>query len=245
MLQSRAENAAGSNPLVVDTGFNSRGLKASQSVPYVAGSSTWDYTSPDVNQPKTQYAYEGLRRTSQITNPDGTTRQSYYSGRTTSQVDERSHRRDLTVDPFERLVQVKEYTGAYPGTLYATTSYAYDGLNNLVQITDNAGNITKMQYNPLSQRTRLHDPDRAGSNNQADATYWWYLEYDLAGNLTKVTDAKAQVIELAYDELNRLARKYYAMDWVSAINAGVSKPSVYDIIELRSAVDVNRMAAGR
>ncbi|MBI4320635.1 MAG: hypothetical protein HY675_19260 [Chloroflexi bacterium] len=244
VVQSRAENAAGSNPLVVDTGFDSRGLKSSQSVPYVAGSSTWDYTSPDGTQPKTQYAYEGLRRTSQVTNPDSTARLCYYSGRTTSQVDERSHRRDLTNDPFDRLVQVKEYTGSHPGTLYATTDYSYDGLNNLMRIADNAGNITKMQYNPLSQRTKLHDPDRAGSNDPLVASYWWYFEYDLAGNLTKVTDAKGQVIELGYDELNRLVRKYYAMDWVSQITAGVSKPSVYDIIELRSAVDVNRVAAG-
>ena len=174
-----------------------------------------------------------------MNNPDSTVRKSYYSGRTTSVVDEKDHRRDLTNDPFDRLKEVKEYTARYPGSLHATTTYSFDVLNNLVQVTDNAGNITKMEYNALSQTLKMHDPDRSGSNNTADASYWWSYEYDLAGNLTKQTDAKGQAIELAYDVLNRLLRKYYTMDWVSDIAAGTSKPSVYDIIELRNAVDVN------
>jgi RHS repeat-associated protein len=55
----------------------------------------------------------------------------------------------------------------------------------------------------------------------------------------------AQEITFTYDELNRIVRKYYAMDWGSGnIVAGTSKPSVYDIIELRNAINVNRVPVG-
>ncbi|MCL4458350.1 MAG: hypothetical protein M1136_08265 [Chloroflexi bacterium] len=256
VVQSRRENAAGANPLVVDTNYDGRGLQSSQSVPYPSASNTWDYTTPDTSQPKTTYLYEGLRRPREVTNPEGTTKKCYYVGRTTVVVDEKNHRRDLINDPFDRLVKVEEYSGADPNvTLYATTTYSYDVLDDLVQVSDQAGNVTKMGYNPLGQRVRMHDPDRCGSNNPADASYWWSYEYDLAGNLTSQTDARGQTITFTYDELNRPKRRYYPMrwtvngveesHWVSEIVAGVSKPSVYDLMELRSAVGTAHVAAQR
>ncbi len=246
-VQARSENVAGSNPIVVDTAFDGRGLQASQSVPYVQTgtlSDIWAYGTPDANQPKTSTAYEGLRRISQVTNPDGTNKRYFYPGRTTTIVDENSHQRDLREDALGRLVEVKEYTGAYPNaTLYATTSYVYDALDNLLQTTDQAGHITKMEYNSLGQRVKLHDPDLCGSD-AGQSSYWWTFEFDLAGNRARQTDAKGQAVSMVLDELNRPTRKHYPKGWVDDPLTTSHSPGVYDLMEIRAAVDVDRVAAG-
>lgn len=161
-------------------------------------------------------------------------------------MDENGHQRDLREDPLGRLVEVKEYTGAYPNpnaTPYATTSYVYNALDNLTQITDHAGNITKMEYSSLGQRVKLHDPDLCGSD-AAQPSYWWTYEFDLAGNMTKQTDAKGQAVSMGFDELNRPTRKHYPMGWVDEPLTTNHSPGVYDLMEIRAAVDVDRVAAG-
>ena len=84
-------------------------------------------------------------------------------------------------------------------TTAVTTTYAYDVLGNLIQVTDNNGNNTSMTYDWLSRKTNMTDPDMGA----------WSYGYDSNGNLTTQTDAKSQKITMVYDAMNRLTNKNY------------------------------------
>ena len=74
----------------------------------------------------------------------------------------------------------------------------------------------------------------------------WSYSYDAVGNLIEQTDAKGQVIDFAYDKLNRLTRKWYPPAWNSEPGSTPTRPGplVFELIELRAAVDADRAAAG-
>ena len=104
------------------------------------------------------------------------------------------------------MANVEEFTGISAtctttgGTVYATTTYHYDVLGNLRSVTDAKGNQSEMQYDTLSRKIFMHDPDMGD----------WTYQYDPAGNLEKQTDAKGQMIWFQYDALNRRVQKDYA-----------------------------------
>ena len=131
------------------------------------------------------------------------------------------------------MVAVKEYTGTSPWSLYATTGYGYDPADQLTGVVDAAGNSTTIRYDGLGRKTRMTDPDMGA----------WSYEYAPIGTLTAQTDAREQRVELAYDVLNRVVRKWYPTFWNQEPITDGHKPSVHDLMELRSAVDVDRAAA--
>ncbi|MCL4371209.1 MAG: hypothetical protein M1380_09925, partial [Chloroflexi bacterium] len=197
VAESKSEFDATKYAAVANT-YDNRGQKASQTVPFLSTGAA--YATPPAGQAVTGYAYDALGRTTVITNTDGATKRSFYSGWTTTAVDENNHQKAQTADPFGRLAKVEEYTGAYPSaTLYATTSYSYDVANNLTQVTDAAGNVSTMGYDWLGRKTAMSDADM----------YNWAYGYDRAGNLTGQTDARGQSLIFAYDELNRLRSTFY------------------------------------
>ena len=79
------------------------------------------------------------------------------------------------------------------------TNYTYDILGNLTQVKDNSNNTTTINYNWLSRKLTMSDPDMGN---------WSYTYYD-NGNLYTQTDAKSQTITMVYDALNRLTNKNY------------------------------------
>ncbi len=155
------------------TQYNSAGQVAATSLPYFEGmeSPAW-----------THYAYDPLGRVIEVTNPDGTTlSKSYMQGRTTV-VDANGHKRVEERDAYGRLAKVEEYVNS---GLYATTTYGYDVLGNLLSVTDAANNQTTMTYDTLSRKRTMHDPD------MGDGHY----TYDATGNLASQRDAKSQTIQ--------------------------------------------------
>ena len=96
-------------------------------------------------------------------------------------------------DKFNNRVQKFRYVST------STTSYQYDIAGNLTGVEDNNSNITEMDYNWLSRKTGMTDPDMGT----------WSYDYDANGNLTSQTDNKDQTITLTYDALNRLTGKTY------------------------------------
>ncbi|MDA0739885.1 MAG: hypothetical protein O2999_08565 [Nitrospirae bacterium] len=120
-------------------------------------------------------------------------------------IDANDHKKRTTRDAYGRVAKVEEYTGTFTtcstavGTPYATTTYDYDVLGNLVLLTDDLGNQSTMAYDTLSRKTSMHDPDMGD----------WTYQYDANGNLTLQTDAKDQDIHFQYDALNRRVQKDY------------------------------------
>lgn len=177
--------------IVAQKVYNSTGLVSAASFPYFEGIETprWTY-----------FTYDPIGRTIQVTNPDGTTvKSSYMQGRITN-INANGHVKIEERDIYARLVKVEEYTGIYPSVnLYATTTYEYDILGNLLKTTDTKGNQTTLAYDTLGRKTQMIDPDMG---------HWQYA-YDANGNLTSQTDAKGQTITFTYDALNRIKTKHY------------------------------------
>lgn len=147
------------------------------------------------------YEYDDLGRITKETSIDGTTTIIDYSipGQKTV-TNPMGYKMRYYYDDFERLVKVEELDTA--DEVYATTTYSYDTLGNLVQLVDTHGNTTTIEYNELSQKISMTDPD----------TGTWSYEYDSNGNLQTQTDSKGQTITYYYDELNQLIRKTYPAD---------------------------------
>jgi RHS repeat-associated protein len=177
--------------IVTETNYNNRGLVWQTSLPYFKNIETPKWTYVD---------YDPVGRVAKTTNPDGTTQQKFYLRGRTTVVDANGHQKVEEKDVYGRLVKIEEYSGTYPSaTLYATTMYNYDVLGNLVNVTDAQSNVTTINYNSLSQKTNMTDPDMGT----------WYYTYDLNGNLKTQKDAKNQTITFEYDALNRVDWKRY------------------------------------
>ena len=181
---------------VTDMQYNVRGAVLKTSLPYFegTGSPLW----------KT-FIYDPVGRVTRTDNPDSTRGLACYDDWVNVTIDANNHKKREVKDSAGRLIRVDEYQGTFTtcdlavGTPYATTTYQYDRLGNLRFVTDAKGNKTEMQYDSLSRKTAMHDPDMGD---------WTYL-YDAAGNLTKQTDAKGQILWFQYDALNRLRQKDY------------------------------------
>jgi len=188
-FKTAKEGPGGSLPIIyTQTVYDNRGLVSKQSLP----SSSYPPTL------FTSFTYDPIGRVTNTTNSDGTVAQASYSPFVVTTVDANSHQRQETKDAYGRLIKVDEYTTS-TSTPYATTTYTYDVLGNLLSVTDAKQNQTKMVYDSLSRKTDMFDPDMG---------HWTY-QYDPVGNLIQQTDAKGQVTYLVYDRLNRVSQKVY------------------------------------
>jgi RHS repeat-associated protein len=194
-IQSQSATLAGQAALS-NTRYDAAGQAWQSSLAYEVAGAPGTYYTPDWNQPKSETLYDGLGRATQVIQPAGTTLTSY-DGWTTTVIDANLHQRAYDVDAFGRTVQVREYSGTGPYTLYATTSYSYDVLGRLAQVTDAANNVTSMAYDPLGRKTGMVDPDMGS----------WSYVYDAVGNLTAQRDGRNQWLYFEYDVLNRLVAK--------------------------------------
>ena len=208
LIQSKSESGHGTQNIVVDKRYDGLGSVTAELQPhYVAETSTsyWAYTAPGqtlVNATTT--TYDGLGRALAVTPPDNhATAMSYglvgTTLRVTSTIDGNGHKTDQRSDVFGRLAQVLEYTGADAQhySLLATTTYAYNPLDLLTDVTDQLGNHTTVSYDALGRKSSMHDPDMGS----------WSYHYDTLGNLLDQTDAKSQTISFTYDALGRLTEK--------------------------------------
>lgn len=195
-LQTRSEGE-GDNWVVTDAvTFNQRKEIANKWLPYF--SSTMEYQAPAGNLPKESMVYDAKKRIVKQINPDGTYRTSVFTPLARTEYDEEDNAGGLHAntahtfnsDGLDRLTQVKEENS---GSTY-TTKYGYDGLNNLVRIEDNEGNIKTMEFDGLGRKVEMDDPDK----HQMSYTY------DAAGNLLSTTDAKGQKVEYTFDTANRM-----------------------------------------
>ena len=199
--RTTAEKKTGINGKVVTTtSYNTTGTVAQTSLPYFE----------NTQQPSLiTYTYDSMGRPTGVNNPDGTSVSSCYANGVTVVIDANTHYKRATKNVHGKLVKVEEYQGTLTScpadptsigiTPYATTTYAYDVLGNLLTVTDNKVNITQMRYDSLGRKKYMSDPDMGV----------WQYGYDLNGNLLSQTDAKGQIITFTYDPLNRVTLKHY------------------------------------
>ena len=225
--------------LVVNRHYDGRGLLTSESAPRKGICLLGNFSERlwrNNRGFKSTRTYDSLRRPVLVTLPDGETTEHRYDGWSSSLVDQNDHLKRWDSDGLGRMTKVSEYTGSDPTfTLYAETTYEYSVADELTNVTDAANNLTTISYDELGRKTSMTDPDMGS----------WSYSYDAVGNLIEQTDAKSQVIEFAYDKLNRLVRKWYPPAWnAEPGSSGSGRSTVFDLIELRAAVDADRAAAG-
>jgi len=187
-------------PIVAATVYNEIGKVERQYLPCFA-KSTLDLACA-TTPPSTTFTYDPMGRVERSAfygKPAAVTTVLYDKGKT-STIDPEGHVKGHIRDIRGRLVTVEEYTGIYPAhSLYATTTYAYDVMGNLVTVTDNGGNTTTVVYDSLSRKIAMDDMDMGV----------WSYGYDENGNLISQTDARGQVVTFTYDSLNRIIKKRY------------------------------------
>jgi RHS repeat-associated protein len=153
--------------------------------------------------------FDVLDRVTEVTIPDTTrTRISYdfgpdRTGRTqfrTTVIDPRNVRKEMFRDVRELITTVNEFNNG--GAQVLRTSYAYDPLRQIVSVTDDRNNLTRIDYDLFGRRTAIDNPDTGRTA----------FVYDLADNLvakeTANLRATGQRISYLY-EFNRLKEIRY------------------------------------
>jgi len=120
------------------------------------------------------------------------------TGAMTLITDPAGNQRRETRDALGRLIQVTEDPS---GLAYATT-YGYDALDNLVQVTQGTQAPRVFKYSSLARLVEATNPE------SGKTTY----EYYASGELKKRTDARGVVAEFEYDPLHRIRKKTYSSD---------------------------------
>ncbi|MFH0860213.1 MAG: toxin TcdB middle/N-terminal domain-containing protein, partial [Candidatus Altiarchaeota archaeon] len=197
VVQTRGEAEGGTNQIVSNIFFDALGRVEKKSVPHLVAAGSW-YTSPDNTQRNVSFEYDVLDRVVRQINTDGSFRNLTYDHWNTTVWDENGHRRIYYSDAFGRIVRVKEKVGSQT----FTTQYAYDAMDNLVNITDDAGNVFKFEYDSLGRKTKLIDPDLGT----------WQYGFDGVGNLVWQADALSTNISFTYDSLNRVTKQDFPSD---------------------------------
>ncbi len=154
-------------------------------------------------------SYDALARVTKTIPPDGTgtsNNVSYsYSGNTVTTTDQAGKQRKITSDALRRQTQVTEPDPGSSNSLTLVTTYAYDPLDNLTQITQGVQTRSYV-YDGLGRKTSETTPE-AGTVN------YTYNSYSL---MTQRTDARNVVTAYSYDGLNRLTQVSYTTTGTSA-----------------------------
>src|SRR5713226_6914384 len=143
----------------------------------------------------TTSAFDALGRVVSVTTPDSAVVTSSYSGNTVTATDQASKSRKSVSDALGRLTTVYED----PSSLNYSTSYTYDVLNNLTQVSQGSQTRT-FAYDSLKRVTSATNPESGTVTIDA---------YDNNGNALVTTDARSVSTHVAYDELNRPTRRWY------------------------------------
>lgn len=122
-----------------------------------------------------------------------------------------------TTDPLGRLHNVSFDALGRPATVTdptpvsgqarPVTTLGYDGLDQVVGVTDPRNLITSYTIDGLGAQTGLNSPDTNLSG----------MTFDVAGNMLSKTDARGKLTTFTYDALGRMVRNDYASGTASVI----------------------------
>jgi RHS repeat-associated protein len=232
-IQEHSAADAVGQRVAVNRRYDHRGRLTDQSVPHVAQEVTaagfdrsdWSAWSA----PATRYGRDALGRLTAVLPPDGAPGPwvEYAEGGLTATVHDANGQATTTRrDSFGRVLSVRDAAGV-------ETTYQHDVLDRLTAIVPADGLVTKLEYDWLGRRTRLIDPD-AGTSS-------YY--YDSRDNLIWSVDGAGVQTELTYDHLDRLVGVWYPIGWAEPLTEK-EWATVYDLMELRGALDANAAAVG-
>ncbi len=199
LIQTRKSAEDSPNYKVSDRAYNVLGLLQKESLPYIA-SGTPKSTATTTSALFTNYVYDALSRMLTSQNAVGTTTNTYSNWKVAT-TDPRGKEKDAYHDAYNNLIQVDEHNG----TSTFSTFYAYDGLQDLKNVTDTIGNVRAFTYDGLGRRLTAQDLHPSSSVTFGT----WNYTYDDAGNLTQQVDPKNQTSTYALDVLNRVTSESF------------------------------------
>jgi RHS repeat-associated protein len=206
---------------ITDVEYDAVGRAYRTSNPYYC---TSNYGTCSINPSGvwTTQTFDVLGRVTQVTIPRGddanpsytTTVQTTYEGEVTTATDQAGKQRRQITDALGRVIRVDEPNSS--GNLGTTgspnqlTAYVYDVLNNLVKITQGSQE-RYFKYDSLSRLIRERQVEQVtnSSYNLSDSltgnsSWTRKLEYNTAGLVTNIYDARGVQASFSYDGLNRL-----------------------------------------
>jgi RHS repeat-associated protein len=201
--------------VVTAQSYDAMGRQRTASNPYRPGNAADPvvYTTTD---------YDALGRVFQVTMPDNAVVTTSYLGNQTTVTDQAGKKRRSISDGLGRMTQVDELYET--GTLYASTLYTYDALDQLVRVQQGSQN-RYFKYDSLKRLIRARNPEQdthpvlAMSDALTGNSQWSIgYSYDANGNLSSKTDSRDKGqqqllhVDYTYDELNRITTRSYFND---------------------------------
>ncbi len=113
----------------------------------------------------------------------------------------------ITVYERDDVYRVSAVHAAFGTPESATTEFVYDRVDNVLKTIDPEGRVTFDVYDELNRRTASVANTIDGAAHTADTNVVTRWEYDLAGNIKKLTDGNGNSALFDYDELNRKVRE--------------------------------------
>jgi RHS repeat-associated protein len=191
-------------------GCSPLGKLSKQSAPYApGGSDAW-----------TTYTYDASGRTLSVALPDASTTSYIYQGNTVKVTDPASKWKTFTMDAFGNLTSVVEPDPSPLGNV--TTSYTYDVLNHLTQVSMPRGTTTQTRTFSYNTGTTVTGFLQSATNPENGTVAYTYGTNNV---LASKTDAKSQNFTYQYDSYNRLT----SVTWANAPGgAKVLRSYMYD-----------------
>ncbi len=243
---------AATETVVVERGFDERGLVATESLPYSSG------------EPLARaFSYDALGRPRRALDADGETlrvlsyapwttiEEAYLGGESPSY---RAQRSERSVDGRGRLVHVTQFEDAIAASRPLVVSARYDAADRPYEVRDAIANdpslcsalatpgpcatqdhVTEIQWDSLGRRVRVADPDSGV----------WTFRYDDAGRELERTHNggtnQARTRLTSYDALGRPSARSFAPSGLGTANATLvyendaASPAFGQLVEVQSA----------
>lgn len=195
----------------------------------------------------TDYLYNDVSQLTKVTDDNGNQTRFEYdtANRLNSVIDPRGNTSIYTYDRKSNIIEVNEIDISDLGgpNITFTTAYAYDNLDRLIRVVDNAGNSTSYAYDSrdnlrqatdsLDRQSRyeydginrliriIYDMDGDGADASDSNDIMTIKVYDDNSRLIEQIDDNGNPTTYEYDSLGRITRRTYA--------DGTSESGTYDV----------------
>lgn len=152
----------------------------------------------DANGNATEYALDALDRIISKTDAEGQITRFEYDAQG-NLVNKTNPRGFATMYEYDALNRLVKATDAKNGV----TTFAYDASGNLTDAKNPNNVVTSYAYDELDRMVKKIENYQPSAQASADVNVATVYEYDLNGNLTKVTNPRGFAATFAYDAANR------------------------------------------